>query len=82
MLKKFFQYLKDNHYEIVFSTVKSEEYSGMKYKLISNGIKVKTKIISHNDVGTLVTINNHGNEFYEIYVLDNDIQKANKIIHS
>ncbi|WP_243124283.1 hypothetical protein [Clostridium sp. AWRP] len=47
----------------------------IKYKLISNGIKVKTKIIRHNG-------RKSGNEYYEIYIESKEIEKANKIIHN
>ncbi|WP_242867434.1 hypothetical protein [Clostridium ljungdahlii] len=47
----------------------------IKYKLISNGIKVKTKIIRHNG-------RKSGHEHYEIYIESKEIEKANKIIHN
>ncbi|QXE17443.1 hypothetical protein B5S50_00485 [Clostridium sp. 001] len=75
MLKKLFQYFKRNNWEMVFFAATLEEYCMIKYKLISNGIKVKTKIIRHNG-------RRSGNEYYEIYIESKEIEKANKIIHS
>ncbi|AZV57056.1 hypothetical protein DMR38_10860 [Clostridium sp. AWRP] len=75
MLKNLFQYLKRNNWEMVFFATTVEKYCMIKYKLISNGIKVKTKIIRHNG-------RKSGNEYYEIYIESKEIEKANKIIHN
>lgn len=72
----------DNHWEMIFFTGKLEEYSGIKYKLFSNGIKVKTKIIGQREIGSIITVGGNRNESYEIYVQSKEIERANKIIHS
>lgn len=67
---------------MVFFTSKLEEYGRLKYKLISNGIEVKTKIIRHPGIKNPITIYGSRNEYYEIYIKSHQIEKANKIIHS
>lgn len=80
MLKNFFQFLWENRWESIFFTGKVDEYSRAKYKLTSNGIKVKTKIISNRERGGIGTIGVGGNEYYEIYVKAKDVEKANQAI--
>lgn len=82
MLKKFLRFLKENYWESIFFTGKLDEYSLAKYRLTSNGIKVKTKIISNRERGGIGTIGGSGNEYYEIYVKTKDIERANQAIHS
>ncbi|WP_242649423.1 hypothetical protein [Clostridium kluyveri] len=67
---------------MIFFTVKIEEYCAIKYKLMSNGIKIKTKIIRHKGVRNPIAINGSRNEYYEIYIQPKEIEKANKIIYS
>ena len=71
-----------NQWEMIFFTEKLEEYIKIKYILFTNGINVKTKIISHREVGTIVSIGASLNESYQIYVHFNETEIANKIIHS
>jgi len=82
LLNKLFQRLKENHWEMIFFTVKIEEYCAIKYKLMSNGIKVKTKIIRHKGIRNPIAAGGSRNEYYEIYIQPKEIEKANKIIHS
>ena len=82
LLKKLFRYLMYNQWEMIFFTGKLEEYVKIKYKLFSNGIKVKTKIINQCEVGTIISVVGGRNESYEIYVQSKDIEIANRIIHS
>jgi len=65
---------------MVFFTARAEEYSMIRYKLIINGIKVKTKIMNHSEFGNFSTISRKVNEYYEIYVQSKEIKKANRII--
>lgn len=82
MFKGLFKYFMDNHWEMIFFTGKLEEYGNLKYKLSSNGIKVKTKIISHREFGNIITVGGNRNASYQIYVQSKEIERANKIIHN
>jgi hypothetical protein len=90
-LKKILRYLKDNHWQSIFFTGKLDEYSRVKYKLTSNGIKTKTKIISNRERSGIGTFGRNGvigtfggnqNEYYQIYVKSKDIELANQCIYS
>jgi len=81
-LEKLFKDFMDNHWEMIFFTGKLEEYSIAKYKLFSNGIKVKTKIISQREIENIISVGGNRNASYEIYVQSKEIHIANSIIHS
>jgi len=82
LLKKIFEYFMDNHWRMIFFTGNLEEYSKAKYKLFSNGIKVKAKIISQREIGGIISVGGSRNASYEIYVQSKEIHIANSIIHS
>ena len=82
MLKKIFKHFMDNRWEMIFFTWKLEEYNKAKYKLFSNGIKVKTKIINQSEIGSVFSVGGNRNGPYEIYVQFKEVAIAKSIIHS
>lgn len=69
----------------VYFSDKPEDFYAVQYKLGEGNIRFKTRITDNNlrgryDRGNIV-VGGHVNNYYEILVVNDDIDRANEIVH-
>lgn len=84
MFRNLIDCLLGHRWELLNLTQNYEEHLKVKNRLINNNIKFKTKIINNRIRVARNNISSIGNtpNYYEIYVLADDLSKANKIINN
>ncbi len=82
MLKDFMGKLFSlGRWETIYFTQNLEEYARVKGKLADNNIMVKTKVTNNSTGFSRADRYGSAKDSYEILVKENEIYKANEIIH-
>ena len=69
-------------WEWVYYTYNVEEYTRIREKLITNGIKIKTKILNNKDTRKEVENGFQDSSNYLIRVQNKNVNRANEIINN
>ncbi|MFA6807958.1 MAG: hypothetical protein WCR27_03075 [Eubacteriales bacterium] len=69
-------------WEWVYYTYNVEEYTRIREKLITNGIKIKTKILNYKDTRKEVENGFQDSSNYLIRVQNKNVNRANEIINN